>query len=162
MLYDQYVKSTEERLDQELRHEIWCKRNQGNHGRNIHVTTAINIFKEEIPTICYEHIKVNNNVKHWEGILSTLRDKEKLAFNEKMQKAKDFPIEQLVRNLGFEINRAGFTQSPFLEPQRTGSCKIYANTNSYYCHATAKGGDTIDFVRAVQGLSFNEAVQFLI
>jgi len=161
MLYEQYVKSTEDRLDQELRHEIWCKRNQGNHGRDIHITTAINIFKEELPVICYEHIKTNDNVKHWEGILETLRDKEKLEFNEKIQKAKDFPIDELARNLGYEINQ-NFIQSPFLEPQRTGSCKIYPNTNSWYDFASGKGGDTIDLVKQTLNTDFINAINYLI
>jgi len=155
MICKQYNKATEDRLDLELRHDLWCKRNRGNYGRDIHITTAISVFKEDIYDIALELAMAGD-----ETLLKIIKNKSKLEFAEKLQKAKDFPIEELVRNLGFEIKQ-GFTQSPYLPPQRTGSCKIYPNTNSYYCYGVSKGGDTIDFVREIQQCDFATAINFL-
>lgn len=43
----------------------------------------------------------------------------------------------------------------------TGALKIYADTNSFYCHACEKGGDVITLYQAVKGLDFMEALKEL-
>lgn len=45
--------------------------------------------------------------------------------------------------------------------ERTPSCVIYPATNSWYCFGCSHGGDTIDLVQGVTGLTFTEAVRWL-
>lgn len=43
----------------------------------------------------------------------------------------------------------------------TGAVKVYADTNSWYCHSCGKGGDVITLYQAVKGLDFMEALKEL-
>ena len=43
----------------------------------------------------------------------------------------------------------------------TGAVKYYPETNTWYCHACERGGDTIDAYRAQTGEEYNAALSFL-
>ena len=43
----------------------------------------------------------------------------------------------------------------------TGAVKVYADTNSWYCHSCGKGGDVITLYQAVKGLDFSDALKEL-
>ena len=43
----------------------------------------------------------------------------------------------------------------------TGAVKYYPETNTWYCHACDRGGDTIDAYRAQTGEEYNAALSFL-
>lgn len=45
--------------------------------------------------------------------------------------------------------------------ERHPSFHIYPHNNSFYCYGCNKGGNVINFVRELQGLSFREAVEYL-
>ena len=47
-----------------------------------------------------------------------------------------------------------------LHGEKTPSLHVYEETNSWYCHgACAHGGDTIEFVKKVEGVGFKEALE---
>jgi DNA primase len=62
-----------------------------------------------------------------------------------------------------KLRRSGRTFSglcPF-HNERHPSLHIYPHNNSFYCYGCNKGGNVINFVRELQGLSFREAVEYL-
>lgn len=61
------------------------------------------------------------------------------------------------------IKRAGRIQKcvcPF-HSEKTPSCVIYPDTNSFYCFGCGVGGDVITFVMNIENLSYIEAVRLL-
>lgn len=81
-------------------------------------------------------------------------------FNAKIEVAKQAPIQEL---FDFQrLRRQGrrfIAKCPFHE-DRSPSFYIYEN-NSWYCFSCNKGGDSIDFVKALHNLGFREAVSYV-
>ena len=59
---------------------------------------------------------------------------------------------------GFHPNRAGFICCPFHQGDRHPSLKLYDGGRGWHCFGCGAGGDVIDFVRRLFGLSFPQAV----
>ena len=74
--------------------------------------------------------------------------------SERIKAALD--IDRVVSFYGYEPNRQGFVSCPF-HNEKTASCKIYPQSNSFYCFGCGAGGDVIDFVRLLYGLDFRQA-----
>lgn len=55
---------------------------------------------------------------------------------------------------GIRINRSGFARCPFHE-EKTASLKIY--DTSFYCFGCGAGGDVINFVSRLEGISNSQA-----
>ena len=70
-----------------------------------------------------------------------------------IERAKLVPIESLY---SFKMQGKKF-MCPFHD-ETQGSFHIYKNNNSYYCFSCHCGGDSISFLRKLEGLSFVEAV----
>lgn len=45
--------------------------------------------------------------------------------------------------------------------EKTASCHIYADTQSFYCFGCGAGGDVINFIRLIEHLDYIESVKFL-
>lgn len=45
--------------------------------------------------------------------------------------------------------------------EKTASCHIYADTQSFYCFGCGAGGDVINFIRLIEHLDYIESVNFL-
>ena len=45
--------------------------------------------------------------------------------------------------------------------EKTPSCTIYSDTQSFYCFGCGAGGDVISFIKRIENLSYIEAVRFL-
>ena len=59
---------------------------------------------------------------------------------------------------GFEPNRAGYISCPF-HHEKTASLMLYKEAGrGWYCFGCNQGGSVIDFVMALFGLSFQQAV----
>ena len=69
-------------------------------------------------------------------------------------------IKHLVSELGIEIYKNNFIYSIY-KTERTPSLKIYPETNSFYCFATGKGGDVINFYADYKRIELKEAVKEL-
>ena len=81
-----------------------------------------------------------------------------------IEKARKFPIETLE---GLELKRAGKLfkgRCPFHSEgkEKTPSFVVYPDGRGFHCFGCGKNGDSIDFIRSKQGLSFTEAVRFLV
>lgn len=53
-------------------------------------------------------------------------------------------IQQVIEHYGYEMNKGGFICCPF-HSEKTPSCKIYTDTNTYHCFGCGQHGDIIDF-----------------
>ncbi|NTV40776.1 MAG: hypothetical protein HGA61_00685 [Candidatus Moranbacteria bacterium] len=86
--------------------------------------------------------------------------REKLS--EKIEIAKQYPIEELARNK-LNIKKSGNTFSALcpLHNEKTPSFYIYPASNRYYCFGCQAKGDVITLTMALYGLDFKEAVALL-
>ena len=78
-----------------------------------------------------------------------------------IEQARAVPLDRIVNT---PLRKSGKTlvgRCP-LHPDRTPSFHVYPASNSWYCYGCLRGGDTIAFIRARDGLSFREAVRTLI
>ncbi|MCL2076988.1 MAG: DNA primase [Oscillospiraceae bacterium] len=80
-------------------------------------------------------------------------------------------IERLKQTIDIEsvitpytvLKRAGRGQvclCPF-HSEKTPSCHVYADSQSFYCFGCGAGGDAITFIRLIENLDYPEAVRFL-
>ena len=143
-------------LDEQMYHDEWCRRNKGTHGRHISVWEAISIFKDDLYMLCIDKIANNEDKSGFQDIISKMRNDKKLD----IQRARQYPIEELFRQYGCEI-RHGFTCCP-LHGEDTPSLKIYPATNTWHCFGCHVGSDSIDLMMKMGGLNFPEAVRRLI
>lgn len=70
-------------------------------------------------------------------------------------------MKELVKTLGFKVDRAGFTFCPFHQGDRTASMKLYPGKRGYYCFACHKGGNVIQFVMQYLNMDFEPATRYL-
>jgi len=87
-------------------------------------------------------------------------EKAKIA-EEHITRAKEVPLEELYnfRKLR-RYGRSGTCCCP-LHDDRGPSFHIY-KTNTWYCFGCHKGGDTIDFIQQLHGLSFQDALNHIL
>lgn len=64
---------------------------------------------------------------------------------------------QVAQHYGFEPNRAGFIPCPF-HHEKTASLKLYPEDRGWHCFGCHTGGSVIDFVMALFGISFSQAI----
>lgn len=69
-------------------------------------------------------------------------------------------IVDLAINLGLQPERKDFIFSIY-KKERNRSLKLYSETNSFYCFATGKGGDIVDFYKDYYGIEVKQAVREL-
>jgi len=74
---------------------------------------------------------------------------------EDIELAKEHPFNQLI-----DLNKAGFAICPF-HKDTDASFHWNKTNNTMHCFSCIKNWDTIQFVRETQGLSFQQAVNFL-
>ena len=119
---------------------------------------AIHIFgKKDLFIMAYGHINAGDNVEHWEELLDRIRRQDDQKMKERINYAKQIPMDDLVRRFGYEP-RMGYISCPFHE-EKTASLKIYSN--SWCCYGCDSGSSTIDFVMKHQNLDFKDAVDYL-
>jgi len=85
---------------------------------------------------------------------------EKSFNNDKVDKANQFPIENLYSG---QLKRTGKTlmgKCPFHE-EDTPSFAIYPNTNTWNCFAGCGGGDAISFYMKLKDCDFQTALEEL-
>ena len=103
---------------------------------------AINRVKETLETMRREEYRI---VKDWERLTAV-----EMGFVKPMEHTidadtvKEIPMDEVLKFYGIEAKR-GMINCP-IHGEKTPSCKIYHNTNSFYCFGCHKGGSPIDFV----------------
>lgn len=87
---------------------------------------------------------------------------EQFEFKEKIEIAKRYPIEELLRNvLDLRKNGTKFIALCPLHEEKTPSFYIYPESNRYYCFGCQAKGDVITLTMALHGINFKEAVAML-
>lgn len=98
---------------------------------------------------------INKWIRYWKWFL----EKDKKEIN--IDGARDVPIEELYEG---KLRKSGVSFvgcCPF-HKEKTPSFHIYHRTNRYYCFGCNEGGDSIDFIMKLYGISFMEAVRRMI
>jgi hypothetical protein len=88
------------------------------------------------------------------------------TFNDsELQKAKNYPISEILKQNSFEPiktgNKTTFYFSPFRN-EKTPSFAVYPSTNTFFDFGTGLGGDVIKLVCELQKITFVEAVKRLL
>lgn len=69
-------------------------------------------------------------------------------------------IKDVLQHFGLQCNRYGNILCPF-HADRNPSCKIYEETNSFYCFSCGAGGDVITFAAKYLNVSNYESAKYL-
>lgn len=80
--------------------------------------------------------------------------------DERIQKAKEYPIEEFFPG---ELKRTGknlMGHCPF-HTDLTSSFAIYPETNTWHCFSCGETGDNISLYQKINGVSFQEALEAL-
>jgi hypothetical protein len=74
---------------------------------------------------------------------------------------RDVRIEDVVRH--FCMHKGSFAQNVKcpLHDDKTGSMKVYGDSNSFYCFGCGEGGSPVHFVMKLKNCDFKEAVEIL-
>jgi len=67
-------------------------------------------------------------------------------------------ITEMAGRCGCTVQRNGFVFSPYHE-ERTASCKLYSDNNSFFDFSSNQGGSVIDFWMALYNVEFKQAVK---
>lgn len=81
-----------------------------------------------------------------------------------IQLARDTSVSVVAERVGLQLQRVGsrYRACCPLHHEKTPSFMLFTSSNSWYCFGCHEGGDGIRLVRDVLGLSFVEAVKFII
>ncbi len=72
-------------------------------------------------------------------------------------------LAEVVEGAGVELRGRGRVRQgvcPFHE-EREGSFTVYGDTERWYCFGCGEGGDVLDFIQRIEGLSLPEAIRRL-
>lgn len=156
---DESLLEENKKLKEEIGNRIWSR-------LPIH---QVDIVTELVYTLArtdfIEHKSNNSNWKQGEyaedrvernrKLLSLFSKKTDDSFETKLQRAREYPIENLVQG-----NRSGFAKCP-LSPEKTPSFKIYNKHNRFHCFSCNAHGDSIELYQKLNNCSFKEAVNAL-
>lgn len=73
--------------------------------------------------------------------------------------ARSKPIEQVLMYLGLQVSNNFF--NCIFHNEKTASCKVYPDSNSFYCFGCHKSGDSITLVMHKEDVSFHYALNLL-
>lgn len=81
-----------------------------------------------------------------------------------VQMARETSILIVGEKVGLQLQKAGtrYRCCCPLHEEKTASCTFFSHTNSWYCFGCHIGGDGISLVEEVLGMSFIQAVRFII
>jgi hypothetical protein len=102
-------------------------------------------------------------LNHFRYLLSPgIKINKRIEFEEKIEIAKRYPIEELARSK-LELRQAGrnFVSLCPLHNEKTPSFYIYPETNRFYCFGCQEKGDVINLTMALYGIEFISAVEML-
>ncbi len=123
-------------------------------------------FKERIlGTI--EESKLYSSFDHYEAVRKAIAKREQrktrnLKHTELFRKAKAIPILEVVKDYIDVLDMGGTFKAtcPFHADGKTKSLFIYPETNTFYCFGSScnKFGDTLEFVKSIEGITFTDAL----
>ena len=128
---------------------------------------SINRFKNIEMSTFYANLLENVDINDFLEYRKICHSIKICEMNLGMRKRRDLDIEgvkrisiiKLFENNGIKVKR-GLCKCPF-HPDNTPSCKLYEETQSFYCFGCGEGGSTIDFVMKYLNMEFVDAVKHL-
>lgn len=78
-----------------------------------------------------------------------------------IEKAKKIPVEVFVDTKKAKRTSNKLLVSCPIHDDKTPSCALYLDNNTFYCFGCHKGGDVINLYQAIHGVDFKEAVKAL-
>jgi DNA primase len=84
-------------------------------------------------------------------------------FEADIEYARSFPIGRLLEEYGFQMKKTGANSvmlCPFHD-EKTASFTVFSGGSRAQCFGCNWFGDSIDFVKAYEGLDFKGAVKFI-
>lgn len=153
----QYHESiNDEEVTELLDFEKWCSKHE-HESKTVSEWEAIHIFREDLPSLCYDHIRAGDNVEYWRELLGKLRNQDNLKFQDQLKRAKAVPIMSLV-NSEVRMNKINC----LFHDDSSASLHIYPDTNTFHCFGCKAGSSTIDFMMKMNNCTFKEAISYLI
>lgn len=108
-------------------------------------------------------VQTENQIARLKRVISTSQNytPENWITDMQIQRALEVPIESLIDQ---PLRKSGKTLVGLcpLHNEKHPSFYIYLETNSCWCFGCNQGGNSINFVRLLQGFGFPEAVRYLI
>ena len=92
------------------------------------------------------------------------RKSSKVITREEIEQAESVNIQEVIRQY-VKLKNLGSHRAVGICPfhsEKTPSFTVYKQTNSFYCFGCQKGGNVINFLQDMNGLTFQEAVRALI
>jgi hypothetical protein len=108
---------------------------------------------KEIDSLCYYYRKTIS--------IPSSKKRFRRSWDNIMLELEDVRIEDVVSRYTEVKN----PRKPILCPihgEKTPSLKLYLDTNSFYCFGCCKGGAPVNFVMLMEGMTFKEAVKYLL
>lgn len=82
-------------------------------------------------------------------------------YQQRIENARNTDIMALIGKLGYELYKAGRLFKIDIRGERTPSCVIYPEDNSFFDFGSRRGGSPIDFLMVSQNLTLPEALDSL-
>lgn len=147
---------TDDEFYDHLRHEAWCIKNKGSHGRRLSEAEAIDIFKDDLYQVCMDKIGSDQETDTFKSLLIKLRNHRKGDLN--VDRARQVDLTHLLQSFGFDI-RYNKMCCPIHE-DKTPSFVVFKN-NRFKCFGCGVWGDPIEFIKLYKQCDFVTAVKFL-
>lgn len=145
----------ETEFEQEIRYQGWVRKLQ--QPRNIHITEALQIFKDSIYEVCITKMANNEQYEHFRDLLWQHKKNSQNTLD--VPRAKSYSILAAAERLGLDV-RQNKCRSIF-SADKTASMHFYTKNNRFYDFSTNKSGDVLDLVQAVLKCDFVTAVKFV-
>jgi hypothetical protein len=117
---------------------------------------ALEIFKEELKTICVEKICKKEDKEHFNKILTSIKNPER---DMNIQKAFSVNMSDVLDHLGIKHNGSRCV-TPFTEGSSNESTMSFKG-QVFYCFKTAQKGNQVQFIQKIHNKTFTQAVEFI-
>ncbi len=107
--------------------------------------------------------KKKKEIKQWKYRKAYASGDEK-AMNSYVDKEelKQIPLARVMANLGYKEHGRSQGRSYYkIRQEKTASCVVFHNTNSFYDFGASIGGDSISLIQILYGCNFGQACKIL-
>ncbi len=111
-----------------------------------------------------EILQMNATIKSWKYLLQLKFENKRntnVLSREKILKVKQIPIERIVERFTWKKTWQRWNILCPFHDDRTGSLKLYPQTNSFYCFGCQKWGTPIEFTAGYLKISNKQAIEEL-
>ena len=120
------------------------------------------IYDISIEDMEKELYRIKGKIRHWQYKKNqSMGEPTNKNFVDK-EELKQIPITRVLECLGFkEAGKSGNRSYYKIRNEKTASCVIYPETNTFFDFGSSVGGDNITLIQYLEGLSFGDACKKL-